>query len=294
MSERGHVPVMLAEVMSMLTPQPGEVALDGTIGLGGHSRCIGFALGTRGHLIGIDRDPEALAKARSALADLSCRVTLWHGNFAAAPALLAKMGVEKVDVAMLDLGVSSLQLDNPRRGFSFNRDGPLDMRMDPTQPLTAAAWLARASEEEMERVFRVYGGERFARRIARRIAEIRCQRTIDTTGRLAAIVRGAKPGRGRIDAATRVFQAIRIVVNNELEELERGLTGLLEILSSGGRLAILAFHSLEDRCVKNAFRRAAITGRVRLLCRKPLRPTAVERSTNPRSRSARLRVCQKL
>ncbi|MCX7934218.1 MAG: 16S rRNA (cytosine(1402)-N(4))-methyltransferase RsmH, partial [Planctomycetota bacterium] len=227
MAARGHVPVMLAEVMALLSPQPGEVAVDGTVGLGGHSRAIGLALGPSGHLIGIDRDPEALALAHRALADLPCRVTLRQGSFAAAPSLLAAAGVAKVDVALLDLGVSSLQLDEPRRGFSFIRDGPLDMRMDPGQPLTAAAWLARASVEEMARAFRDYGNERFARRIARRIAEIRSQETIHTTGRLAAIVRGAVPGRGRLDPATRVFQAIRIAVNSELEELERGLEALL-------------------------------------------------------------------
>jgi 16S rRNA (cytosine1402-N4)-methyltransferase len=200
--------------------------------------------------------------------------------------------VARVDRILLDLGVSSLQLDDPARGFSFQQCGALDMRMNPLVGPTAAEWLARASEEEMMRIFWEYGEERFGRRIARRIAEARRGTTINTTERLADIVRGAVPRSGRIDPATRVFQALRIAVNDELGELERGLVAALASLRPGGRLAVLAFHSLEDRRVKTAFRAGAAQGDQRLICRKPVRPSAEECSRNRRARSAKLRVCE--
>ena len=289
---RVHVPVLLQEVLDLLAPQPGMTILDGTVGLGGHALRLAEAVGPSGRIIGLDRDEQALARAKPALAAAACRVDLYHGRFSDMAEVLEDLGVKAVDRILLDIGVSSLQLDDPARGFSFSRNGPLDMRMDPSSGPTAAEWLARAREEELLRIFREYGEERFARRAARRIAEARSDKTINTTERLADLVRGAVPRQGRLDPATRVFQALRIAVNDELGELERGMASAPGHLAEGGRLAVISFHSLEDRRVKEAFRAGARQGRLRLLTKKPVRPGPEECRCNPRARSARLRAAE--
>ncbi|ROR29676.1 16S rRNA (cytosine(1402)-N(4))-methyltransferase RsmH [Inmirania thermothiophila] len=304
-----HVPVMPAEVLESLAVRPQGCYVDATYGRGGHAAAILAQLGPEGRLVVMDRDPEAVAHARRHLGG-DPRVWVLHGSFARLGELLAEAGVAGgVDGLLMDLGVSSPQLDDPARGFSFLRDGPLDMRMDPDEGESAAAWLARAGEREIAQVLRDYGEERYARRIARAICAARAEGPIRTTGRLAAVVAAAVPTRepGR-HPATRTFQALRIRVNGELEALEAALPQAVEALAPGGRLAVIAFHSLEDRIVKRFLRREARGGdgppdlplpasamrpRLRLLGRAR-RPGAAEVEANPRARSAVLRVAERL
>ncbi len=289
-----HIPVMPDEVLAWLAPQAGETVLDGTVGMGGHAELLLKAVGPQGRLIGLDRDSEVLQEAGRALAWAADRVTLLHANYSEAPAVLSRLGVPAVDRTLLDLGVSSWQIDRPERGFSHSRDGPLDMRMDPGQPLTAAELIANSSEQELVGVFRAYGEERNARRIARSIVEARANETIKTTGRLAELVRRSVRGRSRLHPATRVFQALRIAVNDELGDLERGLEGARGILTPGGRLVVVTFHSLEDRIVKRTFRAWAASGDFWLVRKKVVKPGRQECERNPRSRSAKLRVIERL
>jgi 16S rRNA (cytosine1402-N4)-methyltransferase len=291
-----HEPVMVAEVLAALAPERGGLFVDCTVGLGGHAQALLEAGATR--LIGIDRDPEALALARTALAPWSDRVELVHADYRELGALLDARHIDAVDGVLADLGVSSLQLDAEGRGFSFRRDEPLDMRMDPTSGESAADWIATASEPELADVIYQFGEERFSRRIARRIVAARAEAPIRTTGQLAALVRRAIPSRGyqRIDPATRTFQAIRIRVNRELERLDVFLRDAASRLRAGARLAIISFHSLEDRIVKHTFR-ALVQGEgavVRAVTRKSVTPGEGETERNPRARSARLRVVEKL
>jgi 16S rRNA (cytosine1402-N4)-methyltransferase len=289
-----HVPVMTAEVLEFLRPDRGGLFVDCTVGLGGHARALLEAGATR--LLGLDRDRDALARARTTLTPWASRVELVHADYREIAGVLDARQIANVDGALADLGVSSLQFDAAGRGFSFQRDEPLDMRMDQSAGETAARLVARASERELADVIFQYGEERFSRRIARALVRAREEAPVDTTGRLAAIVRRAIPRGGfkRIDPATRTFQALRIWVNRELEALDRFIATLAGRLCVGGRLAIITFHSLEDRIVKHTFRaleREAALATV--LTRKPILPTDDEIATNPRARSAKLRVAER-
>ncbi len=289
----GHHPVLPAEVVSWLDPHPDDVGLDGTVGLGGHARLLGERLGAGGLLIGLDRDQMALARATENLQHLSCKVILRHSCYSRAGEVLDQLGVAGLDFALLDLGVSSLQLDLPERGFSFRYDAPLDMRMDQTAGETAADYLARVEEKDLADAIYIYGEERFSRRIAKRIVEHRRQGPINTTGALAELVGSCVPGRGRIHPATRTFQALRIVVNDELGELTRGLAELWRRMRPGGRLGVISFHSLEDRLVKRAFMDLRVAGEAEPRPKKSIKPAYGECQINRRARSAKLRICRK-
>lgn len=307
-----HLPVMPREVLSCLQPRSGGVYLDGTLGGAGHARLILEAAAPDGILIGLDRDPAALEKAAEVLAPFAGRFWLRHAEFATAEPQLAALGIEGLDGMLLDLGVSSHQLDTPERGFSFRDDGPLDMRMDRSRGETAAMVVNGRDEAELARIFREFGEERWARKIARRICQVRVEQPLTTTRSLAELVRDTVP-RGhqpaRIHPATRVFQALRIFVNNELDQLRQGLDLGLRLLRPEGRLVVISFHSLEDRIVKHRFRDAASgcicppklpicqchrQPEVEVLTRRALRPSAEELEQNPRSRSAILRAVRKL
>ena len=291
-----HVPVLLREVLDLLAPRPGEVVLDGTVGGGGHARVLLERIAPDGRLIALDRDAQALERAADVLpAGEPGRCVLRHANYADFAAVLDELGVAGVDAALLDLGVSSFQLDQAERGFSFMADAPLDMRMDRTQSRTAADLVNELDEEELADVFYTYGEERFSRRIAARIVEERQREPIRTTGQLARIVLRARPARVRgqrwhIHPATRVFQALRICLNRELQSLEAFCEAIPGRLNPGGRVGIISFHSLEDRIVKNAFRRLAASEEFQLVTRKPVTSSKREQKENPRSRSAKLRV----
>jgi len=303
-----HDPVLLSETVEQLDAvlDSALVFVDATFGRGGHSRALLERLGPDARLVVVDRDPTATATATE-LAAADSRVIVCHGTFSQLPELLAGVGVALVDGVLLDLGVSSPQLDEAERGFSFQHDGPLDMRMDPTRGPTAAEWLNGASVDDIARVLKSLGEERFARRIARAIV---AARPVRTTRELAEIVEAAQPGsreRGK-HPATRTFQAIRMRVNDELEELDRGLTAAFEQLLPGGRLAVISFHSLEDRLVKQRFRtlssppelprhlpvRAASQAPRARVVAGPIRAGARELAHNPRARSATLRVLERL
>ena len=290
-----HIPVMTREVLQHLRPEGGGLFVDCTVGLGGHARALLEAGATR--ILGLDRDREALARAREALAPWSSRVDLVHADYRSLSEVLDGRRIDRVDGTLADLGLSSLQLETPGRGFSFLRDDPLDMRMDTSGGDTAADFVARATERELADVIFTYGEERFSRRIARAIVAAREEAPVSTTGRLAAIVRRAVLRRGfiRIDPATRTFQAIRIRVNRELEGLDRFIETAAARLRAGARLVVITFHSLEDRIVKHTLR--ALERRqplVRVLTRKPLAPEASELAENPRARSAKLRAAERL
>lgn len=290
-----HFPVMTAEVVEHLQPARGGLFVDCTVGLGGHAKAILEAGATR--LIGLDRDPEALAEAHRTLAPWQDRAELVHADYRDFEAVLDDRGVGAIDGALADLGVSSLQLEAPGRGFSFQRNEPLDMRMDPTRGDTAAALLAHADERELADVIYNFGEERYSRRIARAIVEARRDAPVETTGRLAAIVRTAVPRRGpqRIDAATRTFQALRIWVNHELEQLDRFVEAAARRLRAGARLVVITFHSLEDRIVKHTLRGLDRVGSlVRVITKKPLVPAESEIRANPRARSAKLRAAERV
>lgn len=283
----GHEPVLLRETLELLAVRPGGSYADGTVGLGGHAVEVLRRSAPDGRLLAVDRDREALELSRERLAEFGPRVRLEHADWKDLPALF---GEERPQGVLLDLGVSSLQLDTPERGFSFRADGPLDMRMDRTGGPTAADVVNRMPEAELADVLYQLGEEHASRRIARAIVRARQRMHLRTTGELADLVRGAagRPrGRG-LDPATLTFQALRIYVNRELEGLRPALEAIADRLAPGGRLAVIAFHSLEDREVKNAFRDLA-RGDYRLLTRKPLRPSDEEVARNPRARSARLR-----
>jgi 16S rRNA (cytosine1402-N4)-methyltransferase len=292
---RLHEPVMVAEVLEHLAPSRGGLFVDCTVGLGGHARALLSAGATR--LIGLDRDPSALAHARQTLAGFGDRVELVHSDYRRFADVLDARGIGEVNGILADLGVSSMQLDAAGRGFSFRRDEPLDMRMDTTAGPTAAEAVADADERTLADTIYEFGEERHSRRIARAIVEARTRAPIETTGQLAAIVRRAIPRKGysRIDPATRTFQAIRIWVNRELEGLDRFLASALARLAPAGRIAVITFHSLEDRIVKHTLRalQADAPARVKVVTRRPLMPTEAEIAGNPRARSAKLRVAER-
>jgi 16S rRNA (cytosine1402-N4)-methyltransferase len=290
-----HVPVMPAEVLQFLRPEGAGLFVDCTVGLGGHSRALLEAGATR--LLGLDRDLDALAQARETLAPWRDRIELVHADYRAIDDVLRQRDIGAIDGALADLGVSSMQFDAPGRGFSFQRDEPLDMRMDRSGGDTAADLVARSSEEDLANAIFQYGEERFSRRIARGIVEARREAPIATTGRLAVIVRRAVPHRGysRIDPATRTFQALRIWVNRELDGLDRFVEAAARRLRAGARLVVITFHSLEDRIVKHTLR--ALQQRdalVQVLTKKPIVPSEAEVERNPRARSAKLRAAERM
>jgi 16S rRNA (cytosine1402-N4)-methyltransferase len=287
-----HVPVLPAEVIEYLRPERGGVFVDCTVGLGGHSRALLEAGASR--IIGFDRDADALAIARETLAPWADRVELIHADYRHLDQELGSRGIERIDGALADLGVSSMQFDSEGRGFSFQRDEPLDMRMDRSTGDTAADLVARASERELADTIFQYGEERFSRRIARLLVEARDEAPIATTGRLATLVRRAVPVRGysRIDPATRTFQALRIWVNRELDGLDAFVIALARRLRAGARLVVISFHSLEDRIVKHTFRGLQRDGLGTVLTKRPLVAGDDELQRNPRARSAKLRVIE--
>ncbi|MBI3998859.1 MAG: 16S rRNA (cytosine(1402)-N(4))-methyltransferase RsmH [Armatimonadetes bacterium] len=305
----GHVPVMLDEVLVWLAPRPGGVYVDATVGAGGHAEAILERIVPGGRLIGIDRDAQALAVAARRLARFAEAVILQHANYSAIRAVVADAGYGAVDGIVMDLGASSLQLETSDRGFSFTRPGPLDMRMDTTQPLRAADLVNELPEDTLAKIIWTFGEERWARRIARTIVR---RRPLHTTDALAAAVGEAIPRRSwprGIHPATRTFQALRIATNRELEHLEQALPDAVGTLRGGGRLCVITFHSLEDRIVKHSFLRLSRgctcppgsptctcggSRLVRVLTRKPVTPSIDEVARNARARSAKLRVAERL
>ncbi len=306
----GHRPVMLAEVLELLRPRSGDTLLDGTVGGGGHMEALLDACGPDGHVIGVDRDADALAVAKHRLAPVAARCTFVHENFSRVGSVLAGLGLKVVDGILLDLGFSSLQVEDARRGFSFLRAGPLDMRMNQQDDRCAADVVNLATERELRRIFREFGGEPAARPLARTVVRMRDGRPLTTTTALVEAVELVIPrsSRGRIHPATRVFQALRIAVNEEVDHLAAFLSEGYQFLRPGGRIAVLSYHSLEDRLVKTAFRRWAAAcvcpprlpqcvcqwvPKVRPVTVKPRSPTPQEVEVNPRARSARLRVVER-
>lgn len=313
-----HIPVLCDKVVDFLNPKPEGVYIDGTVGLGGHSAAILEISAPSGRVIGIDLDVEALTVAENRLHTFGDRYSLINGNFAEMDVLLARHSVHAVDGILLDLGVSSLQLDTPHRGFSFNHTGPLDMRMNLERglnsaqqaTLTAMQVVNDSTMDVLVDIFRRYGEERFAKRIAERVVRARQQAPITTTTQFAAIVEKAVPQKTfKIHPATRVFQALRIHVNAELENLASGLDVAISLLKPGGCLCVITFHSLEDRIVKRRFQtcaRACIcppktpicicehTPSVEILTKRPMLPSKTEIQNNPRARSAKLRTARKL
>jgi 16S rRNA (cytosine1402-N4)-methyltransferase len=308
-----HKPVLLNEVLRFLMPSSGEIHVDGTVGGGGHAVNISKYLGPKGLLIGIDRDQEALEAAGQRLAKADyCPVQLVKGNFRDIKEIVSNLGIKTVQGVFFDLGFSSYQVDSPARGFSYQQDVYLDMRMDSSQKKTAAELVNTLTQEELARIIREYGEERWAKRIAEFIVKERRKKEIESSAELVEIIKTAIPARARRRGphpARRTFQALRIVVNDELNSLKQGLEGAAAILSPGGRLCVIAYHSLEDRIVKNFFQKAAqgcscppgfpvcrCQGMpfLKLPIRRPIVPTKREINDNPRARSAKLRVAVKL
>lgn len=310
--EFNHIPVLLNESVDNLVLKSDGIYVDGTIGGGGHSSEILTRLGRGGRLIGIDRDETALSAAEEKLHEYKDRVILAHANFSSIKQVLHQNGIEGVDGVLLDLGVSSPQLDDCSRGFSYMQDAPLDMRMDRTSDLTASYIINNYSVQELRNIIYGYGEERWAPRIAKFIVAEREKGPIETTGRLVEIIKSAIPARARREGphpAKRTFQAIRIAVNRELDEVENAVPEIVDVLNSRGRICIITFHSLEDRIVKNSFRKLAnpctcppelpvcICGKkpvINVITKKPIIPGADEIEKNPRARSAKLRVAEKL
>lgn len=305
-----HLPVMLSEVLALLRPRPGADFLDGTVGGGGHAAALLEANAPEGRLLGLDRDDEALAAAAQRLALFAGRFILVGENFSQAQAVLRRYGYEEVDGVLLDLGFSSLQVEDGERGFSFLRLGPLDMRMDQREDRCAADIVNRASEAELKQIFRDLGEERAAGPLARAVVRARAEAPITTTSALAQVIERVvrRSPHSHLHPATRAFQALRIAVNRELDHLAAFLQDGYRLLRPGGRMVILSYHSLEDRLVKDTFRRWAATclcppqlqvcvcgwvPQVRVLTPKPLTPTCAEVAVNPRARSARLRAVER-
>ena len=291
-----HVPVLAAEVLQALNPQPGQVIVDGTLGGGGHTRLLAERVvqsggdKSRGFVLSLDRDPTAIEAAEKSLAGLS--VQLAQANFCDVGEVLDELQIAAVDGVLLDVGLSSDQLADERRGFSFDSAGPLDLRFDPSSGVSAADLVNHLPEKELADLIYRFGEERCSRQIARRVIETRRERPIATAADLADIVRRSVPrSADRLDPATRTFQALRIAVNRELESLELALARIPDRLKPGGRLAIISFHSLEDRLVKEAFRSDL---RLEALTKKPIRASEEEIRTNPRSSSAKLRVARRV
>ena len=310
-TESDHVPVLAEEIVSLLDPRPGETVVDGTFGAGGHSVLLAGRLRGDGKLIAIDRDPAVAPYFERFRRETGVKARLHHGEFSSVLQHLAENGV-RADAILLDLGVSSMQLDRPERGFSYAADAPLDMRMDPRQAYSARELVNESGEQELADIFKRYGEERYARQIARAIVRRRRSEPFERTGDLVEVVKAAIPAPARFGEghpAKRVFQALRIDVNDELGALERSLPSALEMLRPGGRLAVISFHSLEDRIVKQFLRKqeqgctcppdfpVCVCGSeptMRATPRRAVRPTAAEVARNPRAQSARLRVGTKV
>ncbi len=306
-----HDPVMATEALEFLQPKVGQTVIDCTIGGGGHALGLAKAIMPGGKLVGIDRDDDALAKAAERLSEFSDGVILDKGNFGDVADIAWKLGVDSADGILFDLGVSSYQLDMPERGFSFMHDAVLDMRMDRSQRQTAEQIVNSYSERRLAEIFHDYGEERWAKRIARLIVDRRIKNPIHTTGELVDVIRSAvkNAGKEKIHPATRVFQSLRIAVNDELESLRKGLNAAIDMLNPGGRVVVLSYHSLEDRIVKETFARRAgrctcPTGlpicacgaktEIKILTKRPVMATDSEVRTNPRARSAKLRAAEKI
>ena len=296
-----HKPVMLDEVVRFVRPKKGDIIVDATIGAGGHSCEILKKIGTDGLLIGIDKDAEILKIARKHLSEISKSFKLYHADYKDLNIVLDELKISKVNGILLDLGVSSFQLDSQERGFSFSKEGPLDMRMDRSKGITAEYLLRRLPQKEMEDVFWRYGEEKRSRSISRTILrERKIGAGIKTTTQLAEIIEKAvcitrkRPMRRKIHPATKVFQALRIVVNDELKSLECFLNNAHEFLAKGSRIVVISFHSLEDRLVKNALRKGQNASTLKILTKKPLRPLESELKKNIRCRSAKLRAAERI
>lgn len=310
--EFGHVPVLYREVLEGLDIKSDGVYIDGTLGGAGHASGICERLGSEGWLIGIDRDSDAIEAAGKRLEGFGCRKTLVQSNYSEVKLVKDELGVSRVDGALLDLGVSSFQLDNPQRGFSYMHDAPLDMRMDARDALTAEDIINGYSREDLAKIISEYGEERWAARIARFIEKERAKKRITSTFELVDIIKAAIPAQARREGphpAKRTFQAIRIEVNGELERLETAVSDFIDILSPGGRLAVISFHSLEDRIVKNVIAKrldpctcppefpVCVCGKkpdIKKITKKPVTAGGKELSENPRARSAKLRIVEKL
>ena len=307
-----HVSVLLDETIENLDIKPDGIYVDGTLGGAGHAREVCKRLGENGRFIGIDQDEEAIAVSTKRLEEFGEKVTIVKNNYVHMKQVLQAQGIDKVDGIVLDLGVPSYQLDNAERGFSYMEDAPLDMRMDREQPITAKDIVNRYPEAELVRIIKDYGEERYARNIARNILREREKKEIETTGQLVDIIRSSMPAKarnGKGHPAKRTFQAIRIECNQELEVLREALDDMIELLNEGGRLCIITFHSLEDRMVKNSFRKAeqpctcppdfpvCVCGKKskgKVVTRKPILPSEEEIKENSRSKSAKLRVFKKV
>jgi len=304
-----HKSVLVAEVLDLLEVVPDGVYIDGTLGSGGHSEYLLRAMGAKGRLLGIDQDEQALEFAQERLASFGDRFIGLKGNFAMMPELLRDAGYQKVDAILVDIGVSSWQLDEADRGFSFGKDGPLDMRMDRSQKKTAADLVNGCSEDELKMIFREYGEERAAGKMARRIVEQREKKRFVTTLDLADFISSIIPRGGKTHPATRIFQALRIAVNDELGVLREFLKNAAELLNPGGRVLVITFHSLEDRIVKQFFKNASLAEidrkewpaprpnpdyQYKLLTRRPVVASGDELKRNKRARSAKLRVAEKI
>ncbi|WP_428389587.1 16S rRNA (cytosine(1402)-N(4))-methyltransferase RsmH [Mucisphaera sp.] len=293
----GHIPVLLSETLEHLQPAPGQTAIDATAGRGGHAEAIFKQISPHGTLLIIDRDAENLAYARNRLANFAesqqSRILIHHGSFAHLRQAMRSNDLPAADIILADLGFASNQMDTPERGFSFAADGPLDMRLDPTSGTSAADLINQASQAEIADIIHRFGEDRLARRIAAKIVEARKERPIVLTSQLAELVRvayGHAVHKTRTHPATRTFMALRIAVNQELPALESLLDQIPQALAPLGRLAVISFHSLEDRIVKQTFARWSRDARATLTSRKPIEPSIAESTTNPRSRSAKLRT----
>jgi 16S rRNA (cytosine1402-N4)-methyltransferase len=308
-----HKPVMVREVLEYLNPPVGGVVVDATVGAGGHARALAERIGCEGLLIALDRDAQMLALAQQNLADIACMAYYLHADYRSLPEVLHELQIDAVDAILVDMGVCSEQLDDPERGLAFRYDAPLDMRLDREQPTTAYHLLQRVRLPELVRILREYGGEQWAKPIARAIIRRRDQGRMNTTGDLAAAVLEAVPKKfqeKRIHPATRTFQAIRIAVNRELDDLQPAFEAMAGCLKVGGVICVLAYHSLEDRAVKHAFRNLSQRTRepvvvgapaqpadrpiLEILTPKPLEPSEAEIQDNPRARSAKLRAARRV
>jgi len=292
-----HIPVLLNEVIEYLHPQEKDIFVDGTLGLGGHAIEVLKKIGPLGRLVGIDRDEYALKIVKQKLSFFVEQCHFVHEDYRNIDKVLNRLEIQNVDGILLDVGVSSLQMDDPDRGFSLKSDAPLDMRMDQDNPITAYDLINSLSEKEIEQILRDFGEERYYRRIAHRIVAERQKSQIKTTQELRNVVMRAMPFNKKyqkIHPATRTFQAFRIAVNRELESLQVALDKCVNSLSIGGRLGVISFHSLEDRIVKHRFRELAKEEKVKLLVKKPIRPSDDEIKNNPRSRSAKFRIIERI
>jgi 16S rRNA (cytosine1402-N4)-methyltransferase len=287
-ADQAHIPVLLEQVVEFIIPRPGGKYIDGTVGAGGHASALAQASAPTGRVLGLDADLKALELASTNLSAFGDRVVLRHSNFSQLNQVAGEYGFVPADGVLLDLGLSSMQLADTTRGFSFASAGPLDMRFDPQAPVSAADLVNSLSEKELADLIFEFGEEHASRRIARAIVQAR---PLTTAAQLAAVIERAMGRRGRIHPATRTFQALRIAVNRELDVLQEALPQIVDVLSPGGRVVIITFHSLEDRIVKNYFRDSK---ELRVLTKHPIQPTRDEKLSNPKSRSAKLRAAERI